>query len=137
MAIVRKYFITMHHQAGVHFENFTEVKIRDSPGQTETYDRSTDGYRCVTADGVHVTSALRLATLVAAAPAFCQPSLYTYSSAVTSFSQILCSLVLQREYYVFMCQLFVLASHVVYVGSFCCAPTSKHFQPLLLITSFI
>jgi len=28
------YFITMHHQAGVNFENFTEVKFRDSPGQT-------------------------------------------------------------------------------------------------------
>jgi len=49
MAIERNYFITMHHQAGVHFENFTEVKFRDilltgtghrdSPGQTETYDR--------------------------------------------------------------------------------------------------
>jgi len=25
----RNYFITMHHQAGVHFENFTEVKFRD------------------------------------------------------------------------------------------------------------
>ena len=57
MAIVRIYFITMHQQAGVHFENFTEVKFRDilltraghrdrrlnrdSPGQTETYGRST------------------------------------------------------------------------------------------------
>jgi len=29
MAIERNYFITMHHQAGVHFENFTEVKFRD------------------------------------------------------------------------------------------------------------
>jgi len=29
MAIVRNYFITMHHQAGAHFENFTEVKFRD------------------------------------------------------------------------------------------------------------
>jgi len=28
MAIERNYFITMH-QAGVHFENFTEVKFRD------------------------------------------------------------------------------------------------------------
>ena len=51
---VRNYFITMHHQAGVNFENFTEVKFwdifltgtghldrrlnRDSPGQT--YGRS-------------------------------------------------------------------------------------------------
>ena len=50
----RIYFITMHHQAGVHYENFTEVKFRDillsgtghrdrrlnrdSPGQT--YGRS-------------------------------------------------------------------------------------------------
>jgi len=49
----RNYFITMHHQAGVNFENFTEVKFhilltgtghrdrrlnRDSPGQT--YGRS-------------------------------------------------------------------------------------------------
>ena len=25
----RNYFITMHHQAGVNFENFTEVKFRD------------------------------------------------------------------------------------------------------------
>jgi len=25
----RNYFITMRHQAGVHFENFTEVKFRD------------------------------------------------------------------------------------------------------------
>ena len=25
----RNYFITMHHQAGVHFENYTEVKFRD------------------------------------------------------------------------------------------------------------
>jgi len=25
----RDYFITMHHQAGVNFENFTEVKFRD------------------------------------------------------------------------------------------------------------
>jgi len=47
------YFITMHHQAGVNFENFTEVKFRDIlltgtghrdrclnrdiPGQTGTY----------------------------------------------------------------------------------------------------
>jgi len=40
----------MHHQAGVHFENFTEVKLgdilltgtghRDSPGQTGMYGRS-------------------------------------------------------------------------------------------------
>jgi len=52
----RYYFITMHHQAGVNFENFTEVKFwdilltgmghrnrrlnRDSPGQTGTYGRS-------------------------------------------------------------------------------------------------
>jgi len=56
MAIERNYFITMPHQAGVHFENFTEVKFRDilltgtghwdrrlnrdSPGQTGTYGRS-------------------------------------------------------------------------------------------------
>ena len=56
MAIERNYFITMHHQAGVHFENFTEVKFRDilltgtghrdrrlnrdSPGQAGTYGRS-------------------------------------------------------------------------------------------------
>ena len=26
---VRNYFITMHHQAGVNFENFTDVKFRD------------------------------------------------------------------------------------------------------------
>jgi len=48
----------MHHPAGVHFENFTEVKFwdilitgtgyrdrrlsRDIPGQTGTYGRSTD-----------------------------------------------------------------------------------------------
>jgi len=25
----RNYFIAMHHQAGVNFENFTEVKFRD------------------------------------------------------------------------------------------------------------
>jgi len=52
----RNYFITMHHQAGVNFENFTEVKFRDillsgtghqdrrlnreSPGQTGTYGES-------------------------------------------------------------------------------------------------
>jgi len=57
MTIERNYFITMHHQARVHFENFTEVKFRDilltgtehrdrrlnrdSPGQTGTYGRST------------------------------------------------------------------------------------------------
>ena len=51
----RNHFITMHHQAGVNFENFTEVKFRDilltgtghrdrrlnrdSAGQTGTYDR--------------------------------------------------------------------------------------------------
>jgi len=29
MAIERNYVVTMHHQAGVHFENFTEVKFRD------------------------------------------------------------------------------------------------------------
>jgi len=29
MANERNYFITMHHQAEVHFENFTEVKLRD------------------------------------------------------------------------------------------------------------
>ena len=29
MAIERNYFITMHHQAGVNFENLTEVKFRD------------------------------------------------------------------------------------------------------------
>jgi len=50
MAIERNYFITMHHQAGVHFENFTEVKFldilltgtghRDSPGQIGTCGRS-------------------------------------------------------------------------------------------------
>jgi len=50
MAIEGNYFITMHHQAGVHFVNFTEVKFRDilltgtghrdSPGQTGTYGRS-------------------------------------------------------------------------------------------------
>ena len=55
----------------------------------------------VTADGVQVTSALRLATLVAASPALCQPSLCTHSSAVSCFSQIRWSLVLQREYHVF------------------------------------
>jgi len=42
----------MHHQAGVHFENVTEVKFRDilltgmghrdSPGQTGTYGRSSE-----------------------------------------------------------------------------------------------
>ena len=52
----RNYFITMHHQAGLNFENFTEVKLRDilltgtghrdrrlnrdSPGQTGTCGRS-------------------------------------------------------------------------------------------------
>jgi len=57
MAIERIYFITMHDQAGVNFENLTEVKFRDilltgtgqrdrhlnwdSPGQTGTYGRST------------------------------------------------------------------------------------------------
>jgi len=56
MAVERNYFITMHHQGGVHFENFTEVKFRDilltgtryrgrrlnrdSPGETGTYGRS-------------------------------------------------------------------------------------------------
>jgi len=50
MAIERNYFIGMHHQAGVQFENFTEVEFRDimltgtghqdSPGQTGTYGRS-------------------------------------------------------------------------------------------------
>ena len=29
MAIARNYFITVHHQTGIHFENFTEVKFRD------------------------------------------------------------------------------------------------------------
>jgi len=29
MAIERNYYITMHHQAGVNFENFTEVKFQD------------------------------------------------------------------------------------------------------------
>jgi len=49
----------MHHQAGVHFENFTEAKFRDilltrmghrdrrlnrdSPDQTRTYGRSISG----------------------------------------------------------------------------------------------
>jgi len=51
IAIERNYFITMHHQAGVNFENLTEVKFqdilltgtghRDRPGQTGTYGRST------------------------------------------------------------------------------------------------
>jgi len=57
MAIERNYFITMHHQAGVHAENFTEVKFRDilltgtgyrdrrlnrdNPGQTGRYGGST------------------------------------------------------------------------------------------------
>jgi len=52
----RNYLITMHHQAGVNYENFIEVKFqdilltgmghrdrqlnRDSPGQTGTYGRS-------------------------------------------------------------------------------------------------
>jgi len=56
MANERNYFITMHHQAGVNFENFTEVKLLDilltgtghrvrrlnldSTGQTGTYGRS-------------------------------------------------------------------------------------------------
>ena len=56
MAIERNYFITMHHHAGVHFENFTEVKFRDilltgtghrdrrlnwdSPDEIGTYGRS-------------------------------------------------------------------------------------------------
>jgi len=55
-AIERNYFITMHHQAGVNFENLTEMKFRDilltgtghrdrrlnldSTGQTGTYGRS-------------------------------------------------------------------------------------------------
>jgi len=29
MTTERNYLIGMHHQAGVHFENFTEVKLRD------------------------------------------------------------------------------------------------------------
>jgi len=29
MTIERNYLMTMHHQAEVHFENFTEVKFRD------------------------------------------------------------------------------------------------------------
>jgi len=29
MTIERNYFITMHHQPRVHFENFTEAKFRD------------------------------------------------------------------------------------------------------------
>ena len=70
-------------------------------------------------------------------PAPCQPSLCTDSSAVTSFSQILWSWVLQREYHVFVSELVVLASHVVHVDCFCCVPSSKHFQPLLLIRSII
>jgi len=57
MAIERNYFLTVHHQAGVNFVNFTEVKFReillsgtgdrdrllnrDSPGQTGMYGRST------------------------------------------------------------------------------------------------
>ena len=56
MAIEWNDFITIHHQARVHFENLTEVKFRDilltgmghrdrrlnrdSPGQTGTYGRS-------------------------------------------------------------------------------------------------
>jgi len=56
MAIEGNFFTTMHHKAGVHFENFTEVKFRDilltgmghqdrclnldSPSQTGTYGRS-------------------------------------------------------------------------------------------------
>jgi len=57
MVMEGNYFITMHHQAGVvHFETFTEVKLRDilltgtghrdrrlsrhSPGQTGTYGSS-------------------------------------------------------------------------------------------------
>jgi len=59
MASERNYFITTHHQAGVHFENSTDVKFRDSrltgtghrerrlnrdsPGQNGTYGRSTTG----------------------------------------------------------------------------------------------
>jgi len=54
MAIERNYFITMYHQAGLHFENFPEVKFldillpgtghrdrrlnRDSPGQIGTLE---------------------------------------------------------------------------------------------------
>jgi len=57
MAIERNYFIGMRYHAGVHFENFTEMKFRDtlltrtghrvrrlnrdSPGQTGTYGMST------------------------------------------------------------------------------------------------
>jgi len=56
MAIERNYFVTMHHQAEVHFENVIEVKFwdilltgsghwdrhlnQDSPGQTGRYGRS-------------------------------------------------------------------------------------------------
>jgi len=29
MAIEQNYFITMHHQAGVNFKNFTEVKFQE------------------------------------------------------------------------------------------------------------
>ena len=61
MAIQRNYFTAMYHQAGVHFENFTEVKFRDilligtgqqdrrlnwdSPGQTGTYGRSSYNHK--------------------------------------------------------------------------------------------
>ena len=37
----------------------------------------------------------------------------------------------------FVSQSFVLASHVVHVGSFCCAPSPKHFKTLLLIRNLI
>jgi len=56
MAIKWNYFITIHHQAGDHFENFTEVKFwdisltgmghpdrclnEDTPSQTRMYGRS-------------------------------------------------------------------------------------------------
>jgi len=61
MAIERNYFITMHYQAGVHFENFTEAEFRDilltwtghrerrlnrdSPGQTGTCGRSSNTHK--------------------------------------------------------------------------------------------
>jgi len=59
MATERNYFIKMRHQAGVYFENFTEVIFRDilltgtghrdslnrdSPGQTETNGRSNNSW---------------------------------------------------------------------------------------------
>ena len=74
----------MHHQAGVNFKNFTEVKLRDilltgtghrdSPGQTGTYVRSNLNQNLKPTSGSFVKDHLLFLLFTkSAAPGHCHP----------------------------------------------------------------